>query len=393
MKKIRPFFLVLLILLVLKAMEILLDYTFGNNDGEMAIIRYFQFFVLVFYVLYLSFKIKSKALSNFILCISSFALLMGIAELVFHVLVNTLPPNLYTYDLKSSSDKAPFTHYDKDFGYRATPSHVFEKTMFFKGKKIMHCQYSMDSLSRRATPDFFKSNNNKKFACFFGCSFTYGFLLKSDQTLAAQFAKADTNFRSYNYALNGYGTQQLLSTLKMKSIQNEIHEKDGVFIYPFIDHHVRRVIGDQYVMGNFDWAMERPYYSLCHDSLILNGDFNERPCTNFLYRALNKSYALKYFQIRFPLSVDEEDIALTAKIIDESYKSYKVKFKNDNFYVLIFPGQKIKIGNYLKVKKIKVLDYSKLYNIGNPMYHIPGDNHPSALACKIIAEQLAKDIN
>ena len=145
-------------------------------------------------------------------------------------------------------------------------------------------------------------------------------------------------------------------------------------------------------MANFDWAKERPYYVLENDRLVLKGDFSERPFTNFLYRILNRSYVLKYFHVSFPLFNEEENIALTAKIIDESYRLYHQKFGDQPFYVLIFPGQQIKLQDYLKEKNIRVLDYSQLYDIQNPLYHVPGDNHPSALACTILAKQLAKDI-
>ncbi|MFM7021697.1 MAG: hypothetical protein ACKOXB_01870 [Flavobacteriales bacterium] len=394
MKKYKPWLVVAVLILLLKGLELVLDYAFGNHDGELVALRYLQFFVLGFFVFFLSSKIKSKFFSNLVLALSSVFLLLGFLEFVFYFLVNfTLPANAYSYKEKSDSDQLPFTRYDKDFGYRAAASHAFEKTMFFNGKEAMRCQYSVDSLSRRVTPAFYKNPADKKYAFFFGCSFTYGFMLNDDQSIPAALAKADTNFHSYNYALNGYGTQQLLSTLKMKNIRREIPEKEGVFIYPFIDHHVRRVIGDQYVMANFDWAKERPYYVLENDTLLLKGDFSARPLTNFIYRLLHKSYMLEYFGISFPLSAEEEGIALTAKIIDEAYKEYKSKFGNDNFYVLIFPGQKIAIGAYLKEKNIKVLDYSKLYDIENPLYHIPGDHHPSSKACEIIAKKLAHDID
>lgn len=392
-KKRATLFLVIT-LLILKILEIALDVILGDGDGEMVIVRYIQVLLIGIYFLFISSKLNSKRFSNIILSFGSLLIFVTIIELTFHITVNLfLPESPYTSNLKTNYEENNFTEYDINLGYKATPLSTSTEIQYFKGKEILTAKYNIDSISRRITTQSFKSKLDKKYACFFGCSFTFGNLVNDDQTLPSNFSKLDTNYRSYNYGFNGYGTQHLLSTLQNKKLAHEIKEKDGIFIYTFIDPHIRRAIGDQFVMETNKWFNELPYYSLKNDSLSKKGSFGkDRSGLNYVYKLLSKSYFLRFFSIKFPITNKEKHVMLVGKMIDKSFIEYKKQFNNDNFFVVIFPGQKTRLGDYIKESRIKILDYSKLFDFGDSNYHIPGDYHPSSLAYKLVSNQLFNDI-
>src|SRR5439155_3453419 len=124
---------------------------------------------------------------------------------------------------------------------------------------------------RRVTPIAGCSSCRTKFLLFFGCSVAFGSGVKDTETVpfyASQFAPA---YRAYNYGIPGYGTQQVLARLQSEKIDQEVNEKNGILIYVFIDHHVRRVIGS---LDTIRWGASWPYYTLdASDNLVRKGTF------------------------------------------------------------------------------------------------------------------------
>lgn len=365
----------------------------GDGDGELVVIRYIQVIVIGFYLVLVSSRLKSNGLSKLSLSFSSLITFIAFLELTFHIVVNLLIPKTpYASQIETNSSNSYFTQYDKDLGYKTTPLSNTTEKFYFKDKELVNVEYNFDKFGRRYGCDNKVDISNEKYACFIGCSFTLGSLVNAWETLPCSFAKHDTSFTSYNYGLNGYGTQHLLATLRSRDLRSEINEEEGILIYTFIDRHIGRVIGDKFIFDAHKWANELPYYDLNNDSLALRGNFgDDRPITNLFYKTLNKSYVLRYFGINFPLAFREHHFELAGRLIDASFKEYKKQFNSNYFYVLIFPGQSPKIANYIS-DEIRILDYSDLYDSKNPKYFIPGDFHPSPEAYDLVAKQLAKDI-
>src|SRR5262249_15792879 len=171
---------------------------------------------------------------------------------------------------------------------------------------------------------------------------------------ASQFAPA---YRAYNYGIPGYGTQQMLARLQSDKIDQEVNEKNGILIYVFIDHHVKRVIGSSETIW---WAASWPYYTLdASDNLVRKGSFTSgRPFLSLLYYLLSKSQIATYFHVNLPREIDDNDIKLTAKIIERSRNIFRDKFKNSDFYVLFMPGSQL-VGKFIphfEAAGIKYLD-------------------------------------
>jgi len=289
--------------------------------------------------------------------------------------------------------KRNFFQDDDALGYKPKPN--MRVTSIFKENDtvIYNAVYSTDNYSRRLTPDHADGIPKKKFALFFGCSYTFGEGLNDNETLPYFFSRLQPAYRSYNYGLSGYGPQQMLEHLKRKGVETEIAEKKGILIYTFIDHHVNRVIG---TMRSYSiWADIMPYYFLDEEQkLVRQGSFRTgRPFLNAVYGVLNKSQVVKALNLDFP-KIRGHHLLLTARIFDESKKIFEKKFKSNKFYVLFYPGsQHVRsLKPYLQQFKIDYLDYSGLFDPREPQYHITGDVHPSAAAFKILAEQICHDM-
>jgi energy-coupling factor transporter transmembrane protein EcfT len=395
-KKLLISFAVIVILTVLlKLAENYVDNRWSNGDGFVHPIRFFIFFLIGIYFIFVAALIKKKFITNILLLFGTIVILISIIEILFYVaVIHNMPKALNTYSMKSNQTENRFSQEDKNMGYIGIPNTKAYETFFYDGKEKIVAEYNFDEFGRRFTPKFSKSEENKKYAVFFGCSFTLGYLVNDDQTSAGNFSKEDTNYHVYNYAMDSYGTNQLLALMQSERLPKEVKEKQGVFVYFYLDRHIRRAVGDQYLIEARMFTNNSPYFESSGDTLIRNKGFETgRYWTTQLYKILNYSYILRYFNIKFPILFPGKQADFTAQLIDQSYKNYKKNFGKNDFYIVIYPGQNNEILKHIKEKGIKVLDYSKLFDINSPVYSIPGDFHPTPFAYQTVAKQLAKDIN
>lgn len=96
----------------------------------------------------------------------------------------------------------------------------------------------------------------------------------------------------------------------------------------------------------------------------------------------------------YPKFHTEEHFKLLADIIGESGKEYRRVFGNDNFYVVIFPGNPVtdSFKRMLKERNVKFIDYAHLTTIKDKMLPFD-DSHPNPALYKIVGTQLSNDFN
>ena len=96
-------------------------------------------------------------------------------------------------------------------------------------------------------------DSRKKSIITIGCSFTYGYGLEQNETLAYKLQQA-TNRKVYNRGANGWGPQFVLKDIQTSKFFNEFktesHDDEIVkpeyIIYTFIPDHVRRIYSDYF---------------------------------------------------------------------------------------------------------------------------------------------------
>ena len=98
---------------------------------------------------------------------------------------------------------------------------------------IFNVHYSFDKNCTRITPDF--DSTRTKYALFFGCSLAFGYGLNDNQTLPYFFQQISNQYNAYNYAYEGYGTNQMLARLEYQDLSKQVKGKDGIsFLYLFL---------------------------------------------------------------------------------------------------------------------------------------------------------------
>lgn len=287
-------------------------------------------------------------------------------------------------------------HNDTLLGYRP------DSNVFISGKKIFldtiiyDMAYHLDAHGHRVTPDSLAKN--EKFAAFWGCSFIFGDGLNDNETIPFYFSKNTKTFQGYNFAYSGYGPNQALIKLQHDSLNDMITQTDGIGFYVFMHDHINRTIGS---MSNFIMNKGRaPCFEIEGENLIYKGLFKDAyPRRSSIYRKMGENGFCRYFKIGHPFRLNNEHYELTGRVLEEISKEFEKKFHSNKFYIIMYPSisQKDyeadeKIIQYLKKKKMKYLDYRKLFNPTAKGYSIPHDSHPTAFANDVLTKQIIKDL-
>ncbi len=287
-----------------------------------------------------------------------------------------------------------FFHYDKNLGYIPKPNVTVESIRKYNdGEVIYRALYSTDREGRRITP-VDSPQARKRFALFFGCSFTFGEGVAADETLPHFVGKLARCYTPYNYGFSGYGPQQMLAKLQSRTLTGEIRGDSGVALC--FSGDVNRVIGSMYVYNG--WAKDFPYYFLDgNGDLVRNGSFTTgRPLLSFFYRHLGTTRLASALKARHPYTITDDHIKLTARVIEESSKLFKRQFNSDAFYFVQFPEAKnpiaVKLLAFLKAAGVKVLDYSDRKEFSAKGFRIEGDGHPTAKWNEELAKLVVGDL-
>jgi hypothetical protein len=199
-------------------------------------------------------------------------------------------------------------------------------------------------------------------------------------------------YMPYNYGVSGYGPQQVYLRLHESPIQSEVSEKSGILIYLFIGQHVNRAIGSMNVHNFFGDIT--PYVTVdANDRLVHKGTMvTGRPFLSILYPIIGNFPFTKRFGYDIP-RINDSHFAITARIIRGAREEYVRKFKNENFYVLLYPDNGSQfMAPFLQKEGVKYLNYGNLFDWRADLYHLPTDLHPSPRALQIIATHLVQDL-
>lgn len=282
---------------------------------------------------------------------------------------------------------------DPWLGHTLPPNAQIAYKMVQGSTLVYQATFTTDADHRRITPSDHLEQRHK-FLLFFGCSMTFGLGVNDDETMPFYAAQYASHYRPYNYGVPGFGPHYMLAQLQRGALPKEIKENEGIAIYTFIDHHIDRAIGTMRVYNQ--WEEHAPFYTLdAHDKLVRKGDFTSgRPVVSFLYWVLGKSQIFQYYNITFPVSLHEEHIRLTARIIAEARTALHQQFPQVQFYVLLYPG--VSRGQdlmpYLAHAGVKYLDYSHLVDWPDPELTLADGSHPTAQGHRTVAAQLAQDL-
>jgi hypothetical protein len=323
-----------------------------------------------------------------LLIVGSILAVTAVVEAVSFVLIKL-------YQDKTVSRNSGLVVTDPKLGTAAPPNAAIRDEYFKKGKPVFDVTYHTDAHGRRVVPVDAPLERGK-FAAFFGCSITFGLGVEDRDTLPACFGRAAPEYMPYNFAYQGYGTQQLY-LLMQQPVEQEISQSKGVCVYVYFGGHVMRTIGAMRPVNN--WARDYPCFELQAgtETPVCRGTFaSAHPWRCMMYGMLGKSQTLQYTGITLPLSPGTDQRRLVAVLIRDSMNMFKAKYPGSQFLVLVHPAhcQRVTTFEWIQpwLDKFKVpyfvCDEDLVRQVPFEKRTVDG-GHPAPLANEVVARALA----
>jgi DNA-directed RNA polymerase subunit RPC12/RpoP len=272
-------------------------------------------------------------------------------------------------------DNEPSVHEpDPTRGWRNKPGKYVFPPYAPGGEKILMTFLPDGSRSTGKSPT---NSNTKKKIIFTGGSFTQGWAISDDQTMAW---KTQLNFpetQVKNWGVGGYGTVQTLLTLMAKS--DEITDNTTVF-YGLIEHHEDRNVAPGYWLEALSRYSKRGHVALPWASLDANGELLFHPPESYPHYPFHEYSATITVMEKASVLIKTADRSTNKREILEKLilkMNSIVKNKKGRFIVVLFDGSRNfmkRTSEFLQQNGIECLNCS--YKITNK-FKVPGEGHPN----------------
>jgi hypothetical protein len=226
-----------------------------------------------------------------------------------------------------------------------------------------------------------KKNLSEKKIILIGGSFTLGEAINDGETLAYHLQKNLNDYEIKNFGIGGYGTYQ--SYLKLLNIFDTIENIDYV-IYPFIDHHEIRNIGDaswlEFISKHARAPVHMPYVKLDKKNNIVEYS----PIKYLVLPLSNYSVLITKIQkkiMRMYLFSKNKDMKLiTKKLI---IKMNELSQKNNSKFIFVnLSSDKLKVSDYEKFSLENDIQFINCQIELDNKHTVQDDVHPNGLANK-----------
>ena len=374
-----------------------LEYFTGNGDG---IWHNFDVFKVAFkVVLFESFVLlvwhglsKWKPwFPNIVLSIFMVIVTLFLVEFTLGLLIKRNASKAQTISQKPAIERPDHTQcivLDDTLGYRARPNWHLQWQPS-KEKNVL--SFSTDTLSRRIVPTNDSSKVIRdKYALFLGCSYTYGDGVSDNETMPFFFEQKANRFQAKNYGFMGYSPLQSLALFQHRSLRKEIKQPQGFAVYTYINDQIDRVIP----ASRWIELMKGRFPNLNSQTMTTDGIFQKKHhiLCDFVLWAGNTNIA-QYFRIGYPKIHNSSHYQLVVEILKKTKEGYQRQFKNNNFYVIIFPGSPLEpsMKKMFDESGIRYFDYSELLDLEKN--YLPYDSaHPKAEVYKRVMEEFYGDL-
>jgi hypothetical protein len=324
---------------------------------------------------------------------------LAVSLALLDVVAGVLSPTPMGHGLVQTTDPKWWPPADPVLGFRPQPNTEVVATATFGPEQIYRRTYHFDGAAARVTP---AGPPGADTYLFLGDSFVFGQGLVDDQSLAAQFAKAnDYKVRTVNLGVPGYGPNHLVRAFEAGLLDRYADQSVKAVVSWIIPAHLARVTGDG------SWLGSSPRYVLENGVPRHTGSFNE-------YRWTHPLAGLKYLLGEQFLFVDaigmrqrqEEQADLFVALMARLQQLAREKFGAPLIVVYSWPDETSK-DSYGASSPFLVTVLNRLRKIGIPLLSvdqltsrtdvslllIPHDGHPTAYTYELIAGELKRRLN
>lgn len=293
-----------------------------------------------------------RKLSNPI--VQRFMLLFGSLLFCFFVIETGYrffdPFPFYSYDEINNTEHGNLTEYDHMLGWKGVPD---GKVEFITANNNVWLQHNQDGFRDIEHNDF---SNKKPAIVFLGDSFTWGFEVEFDDMFVNGLRSLLPNYRIFNLAHRGYGTDQAFLTFKQWSYNGQLQWVILMFSENDVDDN----------NAHFRHRKLKPMYQLVDNDLVLTGvpvpklnawmnslrlekspdswrtTLKDVLCQSNLFHDIYFRY--KLFQSsrksnrRATINTGEADLRLTSQILQKMKE--KVEGRGAKLLVIIIPSKR-----------------------------------------------------
>jgi hypothetical protein len=266
-------------------------------------------------------------------------------------------------------------------------------------------RYTLDSNGLRVAPSY-RKNDLAGTIVFLGCSYAFGSGLKDNETLPYQFGvQSGERYRTFNFSFEGYSPAQMLAEIEHGIVRRVVDGSAQHAYYIAIPHHVWRVA------GRVPWIQHEPRYVLGADGTVHQEGFFEdrKPLAERLGLGRRVTGQLDKSAVWRLLSmgesrVTEDDVRLYFAMVRRSQELLAIQYPGIQFRIILWPNQNVpqeraiyeKMRDGFRRMEIPVdlvEDILPGYNTNREKFQIsPTDDHPNALANRLIAQYLLNQI-
>ena len=296
-------------------------------------------------------------------------------------------------------------------GWAPTKGRTFFETTRFANTLIYKVRYTIDKHGLRVAPPFVAAPDEQaRCLLFFGDSFTFGEGVRDQETMPYRVGqKSHGRYQVYNFGFLGYGPHQMLAQLQEGLVDTAIHCKPAYTIYQALPDHVSRAAGLE------AWDQFGPkFVRTDNGSVVQRGHFEDEKKGGFLAGLRRFHYSLpneaKHYLEKSALykgllylhrPVNDHDIDLCLRIVDQSRHTLEARYEGVQFHVLFwdFSGEdptETKLIQGLRAQNIKVHLISDIlpeYRDHENRFEIhPADGHPNKLAYELLADYILRAI-
>jgi hypothetical protein len=279
-------------------------------------------------------------------------------------------------------------------GYAPIPSVQKRVKKETSNEVIYDVTYTINEDGQRIAPRYEFDPALDPAVVMFGCSFTFGEGVEDHETAAYKVGAA-AGLNVYNFALNGYGPQQMIAALDHGLVRKIVKHNRVIAIYLALPFHIQRAAGFSF------WNSHSAKYVLTRDgSLRYDGHFDDH--TFYFRSTVRKSYLYQRL-LENKYKLRDKDMDLYLAIIRGSARLIAEQFEESEFYVILWPNMPNKssyaydrIREELRASDIKTY---LITDILKDIEHDPikfalgwQDCHPNPLAHTMIADYICKKI-